>query len=201
MSNFVEQLREIKNKMKNYEAIWEEKNFKYNLSLFGHENYSLFSENLSEEELNEYNKYHPINLLNSTELKEMEIINEYYFIPIFKLIIEQLDDAIIKNFDKRKLITVSMSIIYISFFVIIYLFVWQRYVESLNMVIYKTKKMLAIIPKDILAGLTTIQKLLDIKNTNNNKNMNDGNDVISKIGKKKIIKETENKKLNENENN
>ena len=201
MSNFVEQLREIKNKMKHYEAIWKEKNFTYNLSFFGHENYSSFSENLSEEELNEYNKYHPINLLNSTELKEMEIINEYYFIPIFKLIIEQLDDAIIKNFDKRKLITVSMSIIYISFFVIIYLFVWQRYVESLNMVIYKTKKMLAIIPKDILAGLTTIQKLLDIKNTNNNKNINDGNDVISKIGTKKIIKETENKKLNENENN
>ena len=92
--------------------------------------------------------------------------------------------------------TVSMSIIYISFFVIIYLFVWQRYVESLNMVIYKTKKMLAIIPKDILAGLTTIQKLLDIKNTNNNKNLNNGNDVISKIKKNKATKEADNKNVN-----
>ena len=196
MSNFVEQLREIKNNMKNYHVIWEEKNFKYNLSLYGLDNYSLLNSDLTEEELIEYDKYHPLNILNSTELKEMEMINEYYFIPIFNLIMDQLDDAIVKNFDKRKLITVSMSIIYISFFVIIYLFVWQRYVESLNMVIYKTKKMLAIIPKDILAGLTTIQKLLDIKNTNNNKNLTNGNDVISKIKKNKATKEADNKNVN-----
>ena len=199
MSNFVERLREIKNKMKSYHLIWEEKKFQYNLSLLGLDNYTLLNSNLNEEELIEYKKYHPINILNSTELKELEVINEFFFLPIFNLILNELDDAIIKNFDKRKLITVGMSIIYISFFVIIYLFVWQRYVESLNMVIYKTKKMLAIIPKDILAGLTTIQKLLDIKNTNNNKNVND--DVISKIGKKKITNEADNKKVNVEEKN
>ena len=127
-------------------------------------------------------------------MKELEIITEYYFFPIFTLILNELDDAIIKNFDKRKIITVSMSIIYISFFVIIYLFVWQRYVESLNMVIYKTKKMLAIIPKDVLARLTSIQKLLDIKDTNSQKTS--GNQIITNIRKKKANNEKENKKSN-----
>ena len=56
-----------------------------------------------------------------------------------------------------------MCIVYISLFTLLYIIVWRRYVESLNTIIYQTKRMLAIIPKGILASLKSIGKLLDIK--------------------------------------
>ena len=56
-----------------------------------------------------------------------------------------------------------MCIVFILLFFLIYILIWRRYVESLNTIIYQTKRMLAIIPKDILASLKSIGKLLDIK--------------------------------------
>lgn len=54
----------------------------------------------------------------------------------------------------------------VIFFTFLYVFLWTNYVNSLNNVIYQTKKMLGIIPRDIFISLNSVNKLLNIKADN-----------------------------------
>jgi hypothetical protein len=56
--------------------------------------------------------------------------------------------------------------IYVFIFVIIFLFYWIPMIKSMNSEIYKTKKMLAIIPTQILASQPNIKELLNISVNN-----------------------------------
>ena len=46
--------------------------------------------------------------------------------------------------------------------IILYFIAWIPFIRKLDMAIYKTKNMLTIIPRDVLASVFNIQKLLDI---------------------------------------
>ena len=56
--------------------------------------------------------------------------------------------------------------IYVFIFVIIFLFYWIPMIKSMNSEIYKTKKMLTIIPTQILASQPNIKELLNISLNN-----------------------------------
>ena len=57
--------------------------------------------------------------------------------------------------------TILISV-YVSLFLIIFLFYWIPMIKELNNEIYKTKKMLSIIPVQILASQPNIKELLNI---------------------------------------
>ena len=170
MSNLFEELRIMKAQIDNYEKIWKENDLTYNLTLFGTKNY-ISSNNFTDENTRLlYKKYSPLTLFNMKEMKEMEMITEYLLIPILVKLREKLDESVQDYFNDIKIITYSMCIIIIFFFTLLYFVLWTSYVDSLNDIIYQTKKMLGIIPKEIFISLNSVNKLLNIKADNRRRN-------------------------------
>ena len=58
---------------------------------------------------------------------------------------------------------IVLLLIYISYILIIYIFIWRPIINNLSKLIIKTKKMLKIIPKEILSNINNISKLLDLE--------------------------------------
>jgi hypothetical protein len=94
------------------------------------------------------------------------MITENLLIPILIQLRDNLNDSIVHHLNTIKIITYTMSIIIIVYFSMLYILIWIRYVDSLNNIIYQTKRMLAIIPKDIFTSLKSVNKLLNIKADN-----------------------------------
>ena len=84
-------------------------------------------------------------------------------------------DAITKFLNDAYFKFVVMIIIYLSFILLGLFILWIPFVKNLNSIIYKTKNMLSIIPKEILASLSNIDKLLDMDKSNINGNNNNDN--------------------------
>ena len=115
---------------------------------------------------------------------------------------DSLDEVIMTYIHNKKILLNGMCITYISLFVLIYLFIWRIHVENLNTIIYQTKRMLAIIPKDILASLKSIGKLLDIKTQSAHKISSEHKPirVSSKNSKKTLSGQNQNDNGNNNNN-
>ena len=162
-SNFYEELRSIKARIEIAKKKWDEYNFTYNLTLYKTENYFKFRNSLEEELKPIYDENSPLTLLMNSKMKLLTIVIEYFLSPIYIELFDSVEQVIIEYVKTKKKILLSMCIVFILLFFLIYILIWRRYVESLNTIIYQTKRMLAIIPKDILASLKSIGKLLDIK--------------------------------------
>ena len=200
-SNFYQELRSIKAERERYLKVWKQFNFSYNLTLYGTSEYHTFKNSISNNEtlLNLYVKYSPLNILISDKMKKVTIAFEYLLCPIYIEIFDSISIVINDYFNNKQYLILGMCIAYIVLFVFIYLFIWRRYVENLNIIIYQTKRMLAIIPKDILASLRTIGKLLDIKTQAALKTSSDHKPmkVVTKT-KKKPNEDTLNNNINNN---
>ena len=72
-----------------------------------------------------------------------------------------------KSTDDGHKIYILATISYIIIFILIFCFYWIPMINTLNVEIYKTKKMLSIIPVQILASLPNIRELLNISINNN----------------------------------
>ena len=83
-------------------------------------------------------------------------------IPNFIQLKQITIDVLTKFLDEAYFKFVIMIIIYLSFILLGLFFLWIPFVKNLNSIIYKTKNMLSIIPKEILASLSNIDKLLDM---------------------------------------
>ena len=162
-SNFYEELRSIKARIEIAKKKWDEYNFTYNLTLYKTENYFKFRNSLEEELKPIYDENSPLTLLMNSKMKLLTIVIEYFLSPIYIELFDSVEQVIIEYVKTKKKILISMCMVFILLFFLIYILIWRRYVESLNTIIYQTKRMLAIIPKDILASLKSIGKLLDIK--------------------------------------
>ena len=162
-SNFYEELRSIKARIEIAKKKWDEYNFTYNLTLYKTENYFKFRNSLEDELKPIYDENSPLTLLMNSKMKLLTIVIEYFLSPIYIELFDSVEQVIMEYVKTKKKILLSMCIVFILLFFLIYILIWRRYVESLNTIIYQTKRMLAIIPKDILASLKSIGKLLDIK--------------------------------------
>ena len=203
-SNFFEELRAVKANRESYSEIWKKYNFSYNYTLFKTDEYDKLENSIKNEtERIIYNEFSPLSLLISEKMKKITIIFEYYLTPLYVQLIDSLNEVILTYIQNRKILLNGMCIIYISLFVLIYLLIWRTYVERLNTIIYQTKRMLAIIPKDILASLKSIGKLLDIKTQSAQKISSEHKPirVISKNLGKLVITPNQNNNNNTNNNN
>ena len=202
--NFFEELRAIKAKRESYSVIWKNHNFTYNYTLFNTDKYDDFEKLIKNEtERTIYNNYSPLSILISEKMKNLTIVFEYYLSPIYMQLFDSLDEVIMTYIHNKKILLNGMCITYISLFVLIYLFIWRIHVENLNTIIYQTKRMLAIIPKDILASLKSIGKLLDIKTQSAHKISSEHKPirVSSKNSKKTLSGQNQNDNGNNNNNN
>ena len=166
ITNVFEELRLIKGKFEKYIEIWNKNNLTYNLTLYGTKFYTSEDSFSDENKKFLYKKYSPLTLFNDHEMKEIEIISENLLIPLLIQLRDHLNESIRHHLNTIKIITYTMSIIIIVYFSMLYILIWIRYVDSLNNIIYQTKRMLAIIPKDIFTSLKSVNKLLNIKADN-----------------------------------
>ena len=128
----------------------------------------------NKEEANQKYKYN----LNELRLAYKKIIlskhiksnNMILYFAIYPSL-EYLCGILLSELESLNKFTELWLIISVIIINIIFIFVffnsWRKFVDNLNNTIYKTKNMLFIIPKEVLASLKTIPKLLDIKEVKN----------------------------------
>ena len=134
--------------------------------------------NLSENIKLENNKTF-LNLLENNNLTfRMKVFNlnqtHYRLNIIFQNIILQninqerimITDSIKDSVINGHLIYIIFIIAYIALFVLVFLFYWIPMIKKVNNEIYKTKKLLSIIPVQILASQPNIKELLNISTNN-----------------------------------
>ena len=111
---------------------------------------------------NDVNKYDLINFFNNELMNNLSIFYRNFMIPLYSGLRFIHVDAI-KNYLKRiKFIFVLLFSIYMSFVLLVFFFYWIPYVRNLNKVIFKTKSLLSIIPKEVLINIREIYTLLGI---------------------------------------
>jgi hypothetical protein len=171
MSYFVEGMRLLKNKsIKNAqtrnETIWKDK---YNLTL-SHtpEGENAFVDTLSGEDKEIFIMNMPIQNFNDDTHFRLVVAFINIFHPNYSKLMNAMIDAANKSINNTRLIFISTISVFIGLIFLYYTLVFLPFQVKLNQTIYKTKNMLSIIPKEVLASLNNIQHLLNINNHQKN---------------------------------
>ena len=159
---YIELIREAKNYF--YKFIENDNLQKVNLTLKGtnlyDENYPI---NFTIDEQN------PINYFNNEKVKTITIIFlnflEPFFFQLKDLFLDCIEDFI---YSFKKFINIYIFI-YFSILLLVFFFIWIPLISELNNILHKTKKMLSIIPKEVLSNINNITKYLNIRVLEKNK--------------------------------
>ncbi len=130
-------------------------NFTYNNTLIGSE----FDISLSD---NDYISNDPFQIFNDPTHMNLIILTRYLLRPAYAALKNQLKISISGSMSTFETLYIIIFSVFLTGVVVTYLFIWRPFEDSLNQTIYKTKNMLQIIPKEVLASLSNIHKLLDI---------------------------------------
>ena len=171
MSYFVEGMRLLKNKsIKNAqtrnETIWKDI---YNLTL-SHtpKGENAFVDTLSDENKEIFIMNMPIQNFNDDTHFHLVVMFINIFHPNYSKLMNAMIDAANKSINNTRLIFISTISVFIGLIFLYYTLVFLPFQVKLNQTIYKTKNMLSIIPKEVLASLNNIQHLLNINNHQKN---------------------------------
>ena len=127
----------------------------------------------NKKDLENYINNDPINYFNIPTVNELNIVMSNLLIPYLASLKQVTLDVLNKYLNEAYFIFVILMITYLCLITLLFLFVWIPFVRELNSIIYKTKGMLSIIPKEVLASISNIDKLLDLdKSATNSTNIN-----------------------------
>ena len=157
ISYFLQKIRVQKNLYDLLIKTGESLGYDYNNTLYG----TVFQNNNTDVK---YIEYDPFNIFNSEEVFLISIMRRFYLTPFFNNLLEQFFTSIWKYWNgKYNIYSILMVflIIDITLFFATYMI---PFIYKLDQDIYKTKNMLSIIPKDVLASLRNISVLLNLSN-------------------------------------
>lgn len=162
MSYFIENIRQAKNRAIKNEQERANTSFIYNLTLANTEVGKTLWPSSPEEKII-YEKNSRINNFNCDDihLRLLIIFNNLVY-PGYIEIIASLANSIKKSLDNNKFLYILLISTFIGIVLLCYTLLFVPFEIRLNQTIYKTKNMLSIIPKEVLASLDNIQQLLDI---------------------------------------
>ena len=164
ISAIANSLREVIREVQHGDVVRDELNLKYNLSLYGTEDYYTNTEDYAQrKEL--YDKHSLMNYLTGKQMKHIQFVSKHLMFLLFEETLLILQNSITEELNEQEQSIVIGYSVYIVIIVFVFLCVWRKYVSALSKVIYKTKNMLSIIPKEVLSTLSSIHRLLNI-NTN-----------------------------------
>jgi hypothetical protein len=166
ISYYLEELRTQKNYFDKMLYTVNETKYKYNNTLYGTYNYEDLKENSKSVNYNEteYNDLDPFNIFNQEHVFQLSIIRRYFLLPIYNDTLNEFYICI-KNFWSTSYdIFLAVMIILLLLMTTFYLAYWIPTIFTIDEDIYKTKNMLSIIPKDVLATIPGINKLLNLGN-------------------------------------
>ena len=124
-----------------------------------------------EPDLSEFSRNDPIHYFNMEYMKNMNIMISNIIFNFDKNLTFLMENCILDFLKVIKVPFLIMLLCYLGLCSLLFLFIWLPFLDNLNSLIYKTKKMLSIIPKEVLASIQNIEKLLDLnkKNMSNNR--------------------------------
>ena len=144
-----------------------------NLTLMG-TNYYIQNLSSDTDELEKNSMFDPINLFNEDMLKDLSIFYRNFIIPLYTKLRVINIISINENLNDILSLFTVFFIVYISIFSAAFFFYWIPFVNNLNKVLYKTKNLLSIIPKEVLMNINSIYSLFGLEemNLNNEKEKN-----------------------------
>ena len=160
---FVEEIRTLKDQIDYLNSLSDEKNFTYNESLFNdpkgyyEEYYKQYENNIEE-----YKKFNPANILNTDYHKRLYITFLYINIQVYSLLISESLDQFENVFKKYNSINLIVNIIFLAILVVIFFVIWIPFVCYEKNSFEKVKNMITIFPSDLLMEIRNINSLLDI---------------------------------------
>ena len=138
--------------------------FKYNLTLLGTElqnslvpNHPILSRI--------YYISHPFFIFNNKENIQINFIFKFILVPVFYNLFNNIRSI---SYTKTYMLYVFVipSAVFMFVMILVYIIVWKRFELKLDETIFKTKKMLTIIPIETLTKVKHIKELLNIENDN-----------------------------------
>ena len=169
---FSEDIRNLRGITHSARKFQKEFKFNYNYSMYGTPYYEATYLPKDQHTLDIYLEYGPFSILNSNMHDKLRFNFQFLIIPSFTALFNDIMNGVYKNISNIQLLTLIQTSIEGAVLVILFIFFWLKFIKSLNVSIYKTKNMLTIIPRDVLASVWNIRQLLDIESTNNNNNSN-----------------------------
>lgn len=170
LSVFIEEIREMKNREKYTTNQSNQKGYKYNLTLNGLDQYFDYYPNPIPDD---YYALSPINTFNENTYWKIKYIYQYFLKPSVRMILKELSTCF-KNFIYFFSIMLLMSnLLYFILTSGAYLIVWKPYENKMNKLVYQTKNMLSILPKETLLTISNIVTLLDINQKFHPKKINE----------------------------
>ena len=164
---YIEILRSLYTIYRNIRDLRIKFNFTYNLTLLG----TQYENNLIPENPNLRNLYfisHPFYIFNNKNAAVMNFIYTVILFPVFEdLYLIMRNETYSKKYLIKFFFIPLIICVIISFF--LFVFEWKRYELKLNEVIFKTKKMLIIIPIETLMKIKNIKSILGIEEENSEK--------------------------------
>ena len=157
----------LRDTVKDYIEKAQQKNYYYNESFLNDPNgfYELI--NNKYENVSDYTKLNPVNALNTKSHKTIVIVYQFIISKVVTFALDKLFITIEGIFNDTIKVSLIINIAFIIIVAIGFCLIWIPFVLGENETIFKTKKMLSIIPNDILISLPHINNMLGIDEENN----------------------------------
>ena len=160
ISYYINKIRVEKNLYDLIISKGEELGYYYNNTLYG----SKFDNTTNDNDDTLLNDNDPFIIFNYDALFKLSIMRRFYLNPFYNSLLEDFYNNIWKYWNSKYNLYFALIIfliIGITLFFIIYMI---PFIYKLDQDIYKTKNMLSIIPKEVLASLRNISVLLNLSN-------------------------------------
>ena len=102
--------------------------------------------------------------LNDYRVLQLRVLRNYFVRPIFNFITQQLYYSIEHHWNNMKTLYLALMILFIIGIVFGFFAYWVPFLLKLDKDIYRTKGLLSIIPKEVLASIENINILLNLGN-------------------------------------
>ena len=176
---YMEIIRYLYSLYRSIEGLRKKFNFVYNLTYLGTNLENIYvPQNKELERL--YFIGHPMFIFNDKFNSILNFIYNVVLFPVYEDLFNILRSALYSRKYLMKLYIIPLMCSGI-FTLSLFLFGWKRYELNLNETIFKTKKMLSIIPIETLMKVKNIKNILEIDDENNESKKIKWNPVIGKL--------------------
>ena len=171
-SYYLQLLRINKNYFEVLVKISKANNFNYNNTLYK----TIYEYQPPENQKELYLKKDYFQIFNEKTTFELSIMRFYFIAPIFDYLMDNFYNSINSFWSGKHNLYMITMILFFIFFTAFFGLYWIPFIYKQDEDIYKTKNMLSIIPKDVLASLKNISKLLNVGNLSVVKNVENNNE-------------------------
>ena len=139
--------------------------FKYNLTLLGTELQNSLVPKYPPVFARIYFIAHPFFIFNTESNIQINFIFKFILVPVFYNLFNNIRSI---SYTKTYMLYLFVipSAVFMFVMILVYIIVWKRFEVKLDETIFKTKKMLTIIPIETLIKVKHIKELLNIENDN-----------------------------------